>query len=71
MAKNSAGLRVRAHPSLQSEQIGVVCVNGTIAFIDEVNCLKGVHDSKNHCVIYMRIPLSRKEKSGKGIPICM
>lgn len=36
VAKDSAGLRVRAHPSLQSEQIGVVHVNGTIAFIDEV-----------------------------------
>lgn len=36
VVKNSAGLRIRAHPSLQSEQIGVVHVNGTIAFIDEV-----------------------------------
>lgn len=36
VAKNSAGLRIRAHPSLQSEQIGIVHVNGTIAFIDEV-----------------------------------
>lgn len=37
VAKNSAGLRVRILPSLQSEQIGVVHVNGTIAFIDEVS----------------------------------
>jgi len=36
MASNSAGLRVRAHPSLQSEQIGIVPVSGVIAFIDEV-----------------------------------
>lgn len=36
VAKKSAGLRIRAHPSLQSEQIGVVPVNGTISFIDEV-----------------------------------
>lgn len=36
VAKNSAGLRIRTHPSLQSEQIGIVHVNGTIAFIDEV-----------------------------------
>lgn len=36
VAKNSAGLRIRAHPSLQSEQIGIVNVDGTIAFIDEV-----------------------------------
>ncbi|XP_052132252.1 E3 ubiquitin-protein ligase MYCBP2-like, partial [Frankliniella occidentalis] len=35
VAKKSAGLRIRAHPSLQSEQIGVVPVNGTISFIDE------------------------------------
>lgn len=37
VAKNSAGLRIRTHPSLQSEQIGIVHVNGTIAFIDEVS----------------------------------
>ncbi len=37
VAKDSAGLRVRSHPSLQSEQIGIVQVNGTITFIDEVN----------------------------------
>lgn len=37
VAKNSAGLRIRAHPSLQSEQIGVVAVNGTITFVDKVS----------------------------------
>ncbi|KAB0796834.1 hypothetical protein PPYR_10895 [Photinus pyralis] len=42
VAKNSAGLRVRTHPSLQSEQIGVVHVNGTIAFIDEIHNDDGV-----------------------------
>ncbi|TRY68163.1 hypothetical protein DNTS_006161 [Danionella cerebrum] len=36
VAKDSAGLRVRSHPSLQSEQIGIVHVNGTITFIDEI-----------------------------------
>lgn len=36
VSKDSAGLRVRSHPSLQSEQIGIVHVNGTITFIDEV-----------------------------------
>ncbi|PIO39320.1 hypothetical protein AB205_0075490 [Aquarana catesbeiana] len=36
VAKDSAGLRIRSHPSLQSEQIGIVKVNGTIAFVDEV-----------------------------------
>ncbi|KAF3825748.1 hypothetical protein GH733_006575, partial [Mirounga leonina] len=34
VAKDSAGLRIRSHPSLQSEQIGIVKVNGTITFID-------------------------------------
>ncbi|KAL1517027.1 hypothetical protein ABEB36_000847, partial [Hypothenemus hampei] len=42
VAKNSAGLRIRAHPSLQSEQIGVVPVNGTIVFIDEVHNDDGI-----------------------------
>ncbi|XP_073976386.1 MYC binding protein highwire isoform X3 [Rhodnius prolixus] len=42
VAKNSAGLRVRAHPSLQSEQLGVVHLNGTIAFIDEIHNDDGV-----------------------------
>ncbi|PNF26998.1 hypothetical protein B7P43_G12703, partial [Cryptotermes secundus] len=42
VAKNSAGLRIRAHPSLQSEQIGIVHVNGTIAFIDEIHNDDGV-----------------------------
>ncbi|XP_076385847.1 MYC binding protein highwire isoform X12 [Megachile rotundata] len=42
VAKNSAGLRIRAHPSLQSEQIGVVSVNDTIAFIDEIHNDDGV-----------------------------
>ena len=36
VGKNSAGLRVRAHPSLQSKQIGVVPVSGTIVYYDEV-----------------------------------
>ncbi|KAK9891458.1 hypothetical protein WA026_014691 [Henosepilachna vigintioctopunctata] len=42
VAKNSAGLRIRAHPSLQSEQIGIVHVNGTIAFVDEIHNDDGV-----------------------------
>lgn len=42
VAKNSAGLRIRTHPSLQSEQIGIVHVNGTIAFIDEIHNDDGV-----------------------------
>ncbi|KAJ8666980.1 hypothetical protein QAD02_008642 [Eretmocerus hayati] len=42
IAKNSAGLRIRAHPSLQSKQIGVVPVNGTIVFCDEIHNDDGV-----------------------------
>ncbi|KAF7242031.1 E3 ubiquitin-protein ligase MYCBP2, partial [Varanus komodoensis] len=37
VAKDSAGLRIRSHPSLQSEQIGIVKVNGSITFIDEIH----------------------------------
>ena len=36
VGKNSAGLRVRVHPSLQSEQVGVIKPQGVIAFIDQV-----------------------------------
>ncbi|MGH0123887.1 UNVERIFIED_CONTAM: hypothetical protein FKN15_067692 [Acipenser sinensis] len=42
VAKDSAGLRVRSHPSLQSEQIGIVKVNGTITFIEEIHNDDGV-----------------------------
>uniref|UniRef100_A0A336LRN5 RCR-type E3 ubiquitin transferase n=1 Tax=Culicoides sonorensis TaxID=179676 RepID=A0A336LRN5_CULSO len=36
MAKNSAGLRIRLHPTLQSEQVGMLKVNGIISFTDEL-----------------------------------
>ncbi|KAL1403505.1 hypothetical protein quinque_014092 [Culex quinquefasciatus] len=36
IAKNSAGLRVRLHPTLQSDQIGIVKLNGIVSYIDEV-----------------------------------
>ena len=36
VGKNSAGLRVRTNPSLQSEQIGIVKPDGIISFMDEV-----------------------------------
>lgn len=53
VAKNSAGLRIRTHPSLQSEQIGIVHVNGTIAFIDEVGLLHcneiTIERFRSHC----------------------
>lgn len=42
VSKNSAGLRVRAHPSLQSEQIGIVPVQGRITFMEEVHNDDGV-----------------------------
>lgn len=39
IAKNSAGLRIRLHPTLQSEQIGIVKDNGIISYTDEVSLL--------------------------------
>ncbi|XP_035719406.1 E3 ubiquitin-protein ligase MYCBP2-like isoform X2 [Vespa mandarinia] len=42
ISKNSAGLRIRAHPSLQSEQIGSIPINGTISFVDEIHNDDGV-----------------------------
>lgn len=35
-AANSAGLRIRSHPTLQSEQVGIVKMDGIISFIDEI-----------------------------------
>eukprot|EP00062_Callorhinchus_milii_P006572 gi/632947251/ref/XP_007888958.1/ PREDICTED: E3 ubiquitin-protein ligase MYCBP2 isoform X6 [Callorhinchus milii] len=42
VTNDSAGLRIRSHPSLQSEQIGIVKVNGTITFNDEIHNDDGV-----------------------------
>ena len=42
IAKPSAGLRIRIHPTLQSEQIGVVPVEGTINIVDEFHNSDGV-----------------------------
>jgi hypothetical protein len=36
VASDSAGLRVRLHPSLQSEQIGVITLGAIISFTSEV-----------------------------------
>lgn len=36
-AVNSAGLRIRLHPTLQSEQVGIIKMDGIISFIDEVS----------------------------------
>ena len=38
----SAGLRIRVHPTLQSEQIGLVPVDGTITVVDEICNSDGV-----------------------------
>lgn len=40
IAKNSAGLRIRSHPTLQSEQVGIIKMDGIISFIDEVSLFK-------------------------------
>lgn len=40
--KNTAGLRIRSHPTLQSEQVGIVKLNGIISFIDEIENDDGV-----------------------------
>uniref|UniRef100_A0ABM0LXG7 Probable E3 ubiquitin-protein ligase MYCBP2 n=1 Tax=Saccoglossus kowalevskii TaxID=10224 RepID=A0ABM0LXG7_SACKO len=42
VASHSQGLRIRTSPSLQSEQIGIVGVNDTITFVDEVHNEDGV-----------------------------
>lgn len=36
VAKYSAGLRIRTHPTLQSTQVGVIKQHGIISYIDEV-----------------------------------
>lgn len=35
-ATNSVGLRIRSHPTLQSEQVGIIKMDGIISFIDTV-----------------------------------
>merc|ERR1711972_886486 len=42
IAKPSAGLRIRLHPTLQSEQIGIVPVDGTLTIVDELSNSDGV-----------------------------
>ena len=53
VAKDSAGLRIRSHPSLQSEQIGIVKVNGTVTFIDEVIRKEtvGINVGQSFCIV--------------------
>ena len=42
VAKPSAGLRIRVHPTLQSEQIGIVPVDGVLSIVDEMSNSDGV-----------------------------
>ncbi len=42
IARPSAGLRIRVHPTLQSEQIGVLPVDGVVAIVDEMQNADGV-----------------------------
>ncbi len=42
VARPSAGLRVRVHPTLQSEQIGVLPVGGVVAIADELQNADGL-----------------------------
>lgn len=42
IAKYSAGLRIRSHPTLQSEQVGIIKLNGIISFIDEIENDDGI-----------------------------
>uniref|UniRef100_A0A8C9U137 RCR-type E3 ubiquitin transferase n=1 Tax=Scleropages formosus TaxID=113540 RepID=A0A8C9U137_SCLFO len=56
VSKDSAGLRVRSHPSLQSEQIGVVHVHGTIEFTDEIHNDDGVWLRLSEETLKMYVP---------------
>lgn len=55
--KNTAGLRIRSHPTLQSEQVGIVKLNGIISFIDEIENDDGVwlrlstESIRQHCTM--------------------
>ncbi|CAG2106664.1 unnamed protein product, partial [Medioppia subpectinata] len=48
VVRNSAGLRVRSLPSLQSEQLGVIEVNGVITIIEETHNDDGVWVRLSH-----------------------
>lgn len=55
--ENTAGLRIRSHPTLQSEQVGVIKLNGIISFIDEIENDDGVwlrlstESIRQHCAM--------------------
>ncbi|XP_068159965.1 LOW QUALITY PROTEIN: E3 ubiquitin-protein ligase highwire [Drosophila tropicalis] len=56
-ARHSAGLRIRSHPTLQSEQVGVVRLGGIISFIDEIENDDGIwlrlstESIRQHCTM--------------------
>ncbi|XP_030378381.1 E3 ubiquitin-protein ligase highwire [Scaptodrosophila lebanonensis] len=56
-ARHSAGLRIRSHPTLQSEQVGVVRLSGVISFIDEIENDDGIwlrlstESIRQHCTM--------------------
>ncbi|XP_070133334.1 E3 ubiquitin-protein ligase highwire [Drosophila bipectinata] len=56
-ARHSSGLRIRSHPTLQSEQVGVVRVGGVISFIDEIENDDGIwlrlstESIRQHCTM--------------------
>lgn len=52
ITKNSAGLRIRSHPTLQSEQVGIVKMYGIISFIDEVSyfLIRMIVINKKNCI---------------------
>ncbi|XP_043928839.1 E3 ubiquitin-protein ligase MYCBP2 [Protopterus annectens] len=56
MTKDSAGLRIRSHPSLQSEQLGLVKLHGTITFVDEIHNDDGVWLRLNDETIKKYVP---------------
>ena len=43
IARPSAGLRIRVHPTLQSEQVGVLPVEGIVSIVDELQGRYSVH----------------------------
>lgn len=56
VARNSAGLRIRSHPTLQSEQLGIVKMDGIISFVDEQENDDGIwvrlstESIRQHCI---------------------
>ncbi|XP_037938854.1 E3 ubiquitin-protein ligase highwire [Teleopsis dalmanni] len=56
-SKNTAGLRIRSHPTLQSEQVGIIALNGVISFIDEIENDDGIwlrlstESIRQHCTM--------------------